>query len=155
MVRRGELFQRGEKQAERAVVNKVSWLFASWVVTVSHWLNSCQARRSFSSLHLALLSCRAWDLPILASQLYINWSFLHFHLLISSFSDSITDQESGFLVSVALCPSVPGRTFHKCSISYQRQSTQIGKLLMSHLSNKVGGRTLRHFLFNVHMLSRW
>ena len=46
----------------------------------------------------------------------------------------MADQESGFLVSVAFCPSIPGKTFPDCSVSHWGKSTEIGKLLRSHLS---------------------
>ena len=53
---------------------EVWWLFIGWVLTVSHWLSSCQARRgSLSSSCWAFWSnLRAL---LLASQLYFNWSF--------------------------------------------------------------------------------
>ena len=42
------------------------------------------------------------------------------------------------------CPLVSGRTFPGYSVPCWRESVQIGNLMRSHLSNKEGGRNLRH-----------
>ena len=78
----------------------------------------------------------------LKSSLYISkflvhiLLMLHFPLLIKIFLWKHHWSAIGFSVSVASHPSLPGKTFPGCSVSHQRESTQIGNLLRSHLSSK-------------------
>ena len=67
------------------------------------------------------------------SQLYLtevstyNFKILKYFLFWSrSFSESIANQESDFLVSANFCPSMQGSTFPVCSISCWRESAPLG-----------------------------
>ena len=108
------------------------------------WLCPCQERRGVFLLPVGLCYCyRVLGAPLSGLPTLFNWGFCLLIFNISpfwsrSFSESIFYQESGFLVSVAFCPSMPGRTFPGCSISCWRESARIGKLMMSCLSNKEG-----------------
>ena len=58
----------------------MQWLFTGWVVTVSHWLNPCQSRRANISSSVGICyHYRPWELPLLAFQFYLNWSFITFY----------------------------------------------------------------------------
>ena len=135
-------------EAGRAVVKKKKKKIHAF-----HWLSPCQERKGGLSS-----SCWAWELPLLVSWLF-NWGFCLLILYLfpfwsSSFSESITDQESGFPVSVAFYPSVPGRTFPGGSVSCGKESVQIGNLLRLCWSNKEGWeRALSStFFFNLFFL---
>ena len=55
---------------------EVRWLFLDWVVTISHWLISYQARRGSVSSPVGLCCHhRWWELPLLRSEIYYNWDF--------------------------------------------------------------------------------
>ena len=58
----------------------------------------------------------AWELPLSGLPVLFNWGFslLNFYIFpfwSQSFSESITDQKSGFLISATFCPLVSGKAF--------------------------------------------
>lgn len=101
--------QRKGKLGELCIVNKESMTF--------HGLNSCQERRGTFLLPYGFwYSFRAWELPLSGLLVLFNWGFslLNFYIFpfwSQSFSESITDQESGFLISATFCPLVSGKAF--------------------------------------------
>ena len=97
------IFVLEKKEVERTMVNRVQGL---------SWLSPCQERRksflfggSDSGYHH-----RAWEIPLLISQLFLIEDFyslilLHFPIVIKIFYKTITDQKSDFLFPVSFCSS--------------------------------------------------
>ena len=127
------MLYRVEKEVGRTIVNKVSKAF--------QWLSTCQGRTGLSSSCWALLSLQGVrtppsGLPALLIEVSVFKFFTFPPFWSRSFSESIPDQESGFLVSVAFCPAIPGKIFPGCSVSHCTESVRIGNLLRSRLSNE-------------------
>ena len=99
-------------------------------------------KRGLSSSCWFLLLWQGIGPPPLVFQIYlIEVSVYWFYISSSwsrSFSETTSDQESGFLVSVSFWPSMPGRNFVGCNVPCWRENAQIGNLLRSHSSNKDG-----------------
>ena len=123
---------RGEEEGGRATVNKESMAF--------HWLSSCQGRKEISSSCWTLLLSQGERALLLVSQLLLRFLFIVYIFPFSSrsFSENTADQESGFLVFAAFCPSMPGKTFPGYNVPCQKESAHIGNLLRLHSSNKEG-----------------
>lgn len=112
IARRREHFYGRENKVVRSIANKKFMAFS--------WLNTCQERRRILILLVGLFyNFRAWKFPLLVSQLLlieISIFFLLSPFWSRPFSESSIDRESGFPVSVAFCPLMPGRTFSGCSV---------------------------------------
>ena len=143
MAREGEHIYRGEKEVGRAIVNRVHGFSLAE--------SSPGRKRSLSFSCCALLSSQGMRALPSGLPTLFNWGFCLlifyiFPLLIKIFLWSTTDQVSGFLVSVAFCPLMPGGAFAGCGVSHWRESTGWKPIEITFkYQGEVGGRTFRHF----------
>ena len=124
-------FYSGGKEVGRAKVNRVhGFSLAELWQSLIGWTFAKEKEEVFL-LHVRFCySFRVLELLFLSFWLYFNWGFC---LLISTlpfFEQGLSlkawlVRSQVFPVSVAFCPSMPGRIFPKCSIPCQRENAWI------------------------------
>lgn len=127
------------KESIRGIESSVysAFCFSELSLSLMDWV--CQGRRESPfllgfAIVIWLESSPFWP-PDYFNDFYLL-IFIFLHLWSRSFSESPSDQESGFLVSAAYFTLKARKNLSGCSISCQRESTLITKLLRSYLSNK-------------------